>query len=243
MPSFGDREGCTSRLPAALHCAVLRELGPGVPGAGHLCNRLIRAAVAEEVSGFRARRRATESTDRASQHRDQPIDRDHQNVLLKPLDAACANHADHWHRAASTPPPTPARQPRRLLAHPSEMAIVVRPRLRLDHERDTGRRDRQPVDVPASAPRQRVPQPPPLRLKRRKHTPDLVLGASSHAAALGERQPMAGVEPEPECEDENGAGRRERPHARDASASSKVAPLAVDATAALDSRWYCWRRA
>jgi hypothetical protein len=38
--------------------AVLRELGPGVPGAGHLCNRLIRAAVAEEVSGFRARRRA-----------------------------------------------------------------------------------------------------------------------------------------------------------------------------------------
>jgi hypothetical protein len=53
------------------------------------------------------------------------------------------------------------------------------------------------------------------RLKRRKHTPDLVLGASSHAAALGERQPMPSVEPEPECKDENGAGRRERPRARD----------------------------
>ncbi len=203
-----------SRL-TVLHRAVLRELGPGVPGAGHLSTGSFeprwakKSACSDLVGG------PIESTDRASQHPDQPIDRDHQNVLLKPLDAACANQADHWHRAASAPPPTPARQPRRLFAHPSDMAIVVCPRFRLDPEPDAGRRDRQRVDVPSSSPPQRVPLPPPLRLKRRKHTPDLVLGASAHAAALGERQPMPGVEPEPECEDENGAGRRERPRARD----------------------------
>src|SRR5450631_1232636 len=139
-------------------------------GAAYATGSFETLPVAEESARAELVSGPTEPTDRASQHRDQPIDRDHQNVLLKSLDAACANQADHWHRAASTPPPTPAGQPRRLLAHPSEMAIVVCPRFRLDREPDAGRRDRQRVDVPSSSPRQRVPQPPPLRLKRRKHT-------------------------------------------------------------------------
>jgi hypothetical protein len=121
----------------------------------------------------------------APQHRDQPIDRDHQHALLDPLDAARANQAHDRHRAASTPPPTPPRQPRRLLAHPSEMPIVVRPRFRLDHEPDAGRRDGQRIDVASALPRQQVAQPPALRLKRRKRAPRLVLRASTHTAALG----------------------------------------------------------
>ena len=195
---FYPRAPLVGNLLAHPQCAELRELGPGVSGsrATYATGSFETLPVVEESARAELFGRPTEPTDRASQHRDQPIDRDHQNVLIKPLDAACANQADHWHRAASTPPPTPPRRPCRLVAHPREMTTVVRPRFRLNREPDAGRRDRQRVDVPSSSPRQRVPQPPPLRLKRRKHTPDLVLGASSHAAALGERQPMPSVEPE-----------------------------------------------
>jgi hypothetical protein len=153
--------------------------------------------------------------DTASEHRDQPIDRDHQHGLLNPLDATRANHAHDRHGAAPTPTPTPPRQPRSLLAHPSEMAIVIRPRLGLDHERDAGRRDCQRVDAPAPAPGQRMTQPPPVRPKWCKCALDLVLRASTNAAALGERQPVASVEPEPDGEEENGAGRGYRPRARE----------------------------
>ena len=83
------------------------------------------------------------------------------------------------------------------------------------------RRDRQRVDVPSSSPRQRVPQPPPLRLKRRQRTPDLVLRASAHAAALGERQPMPGVEPEARVR-----GRERRRPPRAPPRSRRQAPAA-----------------
>ena len=179
----------------------------------------------------------------ASQHRDQPIDRDHQNVPLKPLDTACANQADHRHRPAPTPPPTPARQPCRLVAHTREMTIVVRPGLGLDREPDTGRRDRQRVDVPSSLPRQRVPECPPVRLKRRERAPDLVLGASAHAAAPGEQPPVASVEPEPRATTRMAPAADTAPAPATANASSTLPPLAIAATAALDSRWYCCRRA
>ena len=138
----------------------------------------------------------TEPADAASQHRDQPIDRDHEDTLLNPLDATRTNQTDHRHRAAPTPTPAPSRQPRRLVAHPSEMAIVVRPRFGLDRERDTGWCDRQRVDVPSPSPRQRMPQTPTLGLKDCKRPPDLVLGASAYPAAPGEREPLSGVEPE-----------------------------------------------
>ncbi len=55
--------------------------------------------------------RPTGPADTASQHWDQPIDRDHEHGLLNPLDAALANQAHDRHRAVPTPPPTAARQP------------------------------------------------------------------------------------------------------------------------------------
>jgi hypothetical protein len=130
---------------------------------GCLCNPLIRDAPADRrVHAREARRRA----DRARRPRfaaTGPADRSrHQNVLLKPLDATWANHADHPHHPAPTPPPTPARQPRRLLAHPGEMALV-RPRLGLDRERDASRRSppsRCPR-APASAASAAAATPPP----------------------------------------------------------------------------------
>ena len=70
------------------------------------------------------------------------------------------------------------------------------PRLRLDGERDSDRRDRQRVDVPPAAPRHRVPEPPPFPFERLEPAPHLVLRASTHTAAPRERQPVAGVERE-----------------------------------------------
>ena len=86
-------------------------------------------------------------------------------------------------------------------------------------------------------------QPPPARPNWCECAPDLVLGASTSAAALGEREPVASVEPEPENDDENGAGLRIPLPPATASASSTLAPLAIAAIAALDSRRYCRRRA
>src|SRR5664279_5325683 len=147
----GDEHVALAELRPASRGTQGTRSGRSGSGATYATGSFEMLPVAEESARAELVGGPTEPTDRASQHRDQPIDRDHQNVLLKPLDAACANQADHWHRAASTPPPTPARRPRRLVAHPSEMAIVVRPRLRLDREPDAGRRDRQRVDVPSSS--------------------------------------------------------------------------------------------
>jgi hypothetical protein len=68
---------------------------------------------------------------------------------------------------------------------------------------------------PRPPPRQRMTQPPPLRLKRRQRAPDLVLRASSNAAATSHPNPVASVEPEPERGDEQGAGCRDGSRARD----------------------------
>ena len=139
----------------------------------------------------------TEPTDRASQHRDQPIDRDHQNVLLKPLDAACANQADHWHRAASTPPPTPARQPRRLFAHPSEMAIVVRP-ASSSRSRTRRRSARSPTSrcplAPATAASDAAATPPSEAARTRagpRPPSERPRGCARRATASGERRTRA----------------------------------------------------
>ena len=163
--------------------------------------------------------------------------------MLDPLDATRANEADHRHGAAPTPPPTPARQPRRLFLHPGEMAIVVAPRLGLDGERNSGGRDRQGVDVPPASPRQRVPQPPPFRLKMLERAPDLILRASTHAAAPGERYPVASVEPDPRARTSRTPAAEIAPTPMAASASSPVPALAIAIAAARDSLRYCWRRA
>ena len=85
-------------------------------------HRLIRdAPLAEESANAGLVDGPTEATERASQHGDQPIDRDHEDAVLDPLDATWANQADHWHGAASRSPPTPPLKPCRLVAHPNEM--------------------------------------------------------------------------------------------------------------------------
>ena len=59
--------------------AVLRELGPGVPGAGlpYATGSFEMLPVAEESAGAELVGGPTAPTDRASQHRGKPIDRDH----------------------------------------------------------------------------------------------------------------------------------------------------------------------
>jgi hypothetical protein len=161
-------------------------------------------------------------------------------------------------------PPTPARQPCRLVAHPSELAIVVRPRLRLDREPDAGGIANESMS-PRPCPRQRMTQPPPLRPKRRQRAPDLVLRASTHAAAPGEQQPVAGIQAKSEREHEQDSRRRTAPAPATASASTTAPTLAVAAVASSPEpavllaprvvqspssphysrrsvRWRCWHR-
>jgi hypothetical protein len=57
-------------------------------------------------------------------------------------------------------------------------------------------------------------QPPPLRPKRRQRAPDLVLRASTHAAAPGEQQPVAGIQAKSEREHEQDSRRRDGSRAR-----------------------------
>ena len=196
--AFGER-GCQScstpraSIPSAgpqsLQCAVRRELLRTLRQPGGLYALGSGAALIEEPASARDRSALAEAA--PSQHGDQPIDRDHEDAVLDPLDATRANEADHRHGAAPTPPPTPARQPRRLFPHPGEMAIVVAPRLGLDGEHNSGGRDRQGVDVPPASPRQRVPQPPPVGLERPQRATDLVLRASADARRA--RDPVPNV--------------------------------------------------
>jgi hypothetical protein len=181
--------------------------GPGswTPRLLHYAASVTAVDASPEMLALAHERAADRTRHRASQCPEQPVDRDHHDILLKSLHTTCANQADDRDRAAPTPVPAPARKPCRLIAHLGEMPIVVRPRLDLDRERDARRRDRERVDVPTPPPAQRVPEPPPLRLKRREGSPNLVLRASTNAAALGEREPVASVEPQPEREHEQGS--------------------------------------
>ena len=124
------------------------------------------------------------------------------------------------------------------------MATVVRSGLRLDRDRNPGRGDRHRVNVSPTLPRQRMPQPPALRLQRRERTLHLVLRASTDAATTGEREPVASVEAEPERGEEQQPGERRRSRARRQPA--RAAPRrrsppppgrrATDAGTAVDAR-------
>ena len=111
--------------------------------------------------------------------------------------------------------------------------LVVGPRLGLDRDDDPARRDRHGIDVTSPLPGQRMPQPPPLRLKRRKLAPDLVLRASAHATALrratasGERRGRVGVRAQPRRRPRGPPSRPRRP-----APAATVAPLAIAAMAA-----------
>jgi hypothetical protein len=115
------------------------------------------------------------------------------------LDALDGPRADQTHDAQGTVscPPSPAsRQPRRLLAHPSEMAPVVGSGLRLDCDRNPGRGDRHRVDISRSLPPKRVPQPPALGPERHECTLHVVLRASTYATPTGESEPVASADTE-----------------------------------------------
>jgi hypothetical protein len=137
------------------------------------------------------------------------------SIVLEALHVTHSDKAQDGERPAAGPSSPAPRQPRRLVVHANEMTLVVGPGLRLNCERDAGRRERHRIDVPAPPPWQRMTQPPPLRLKRRQRAPDFVLRASSHAAATSQPNPVASVEPEPERRDEQGAGCRDGSRARD----------------------------
>ena len=95
------------------------------------------------------------------------------------------------------------------------MALVVRPGLRFDRNRNPGRGDRHRVNVSRTPPGQRVPQPPAVCLQRRERTMHLVLRASTDAATTGECEPVPSVEAEPERDDEQQPLERPRSRAPD----------------------------
>src|SRR5450755_3545643 len=95
----------------------------------------------------------------------QPVDRDHENVVLYALDAPRPDETQDGKSAASCPSSPAPGQPQRLLTHPCELAPVVASGFRLDGYSDPGRCDRHRVDVSTAPPRERVAQPPALRLQ------------------------------------------------------------------------------
>jgi hypothetical protein len=126
----------------------------------------------------------------------QPVDRDHENVMLDALDGPRADQTHDAQGTVSCPPSPASRQPRRLLAHPSEMAPVVGSGLRLDCDRNPGRGDRHRVDISRSLPPKRVPQPPALGPERHECTLHVVLRASTYATPTGESEPVASADTE-----------------------------------------------
>jgi len=103
--------------------------------------------------------------------------------VLDALDAVGTDKAHDAEGAVARPSSPAPRQPRRVLAHPTEMMSVVRPGLRLDRDGNAARRDRHRVDVSPALPRQRMSQPPALGLQRRKRALNGVLRASPDGAA------------------------------------------------------------
>lgn len=76
---------------------------------------------------------------RSAQDMRQPVDRDHEDIILDSLDAPGTDDAHGAERPAAYPSSPAARQLRRLLAHPGEMALVVCPRFRLGLRRRCSR--------------------------------------------------------------------------------------------------------
>jgi hypothetical protein len=111
-------------------------------------------------------------------------------------------------------PSSPAmRQPRRLLVDPRQMGAVVASRLSLDDDDDPIRCDRHRVNVSPTLPRQRAPQPPPLRLESGEHAPHLVLRTGADPTPTSEREPVARPQAERSGADEQAESDETRPHA------------------------------
>ena len=120
-------------------------------------------------------------------HDNKPVDRDNQDAALTALHAGRADDAKNPQRP--TRPPT-ASKPPSLLAHPAQMALVIRRGLGLNRERHAARCDHHRVDVPFAWPRDGVTQSPSLAAKRIEGALDLVLRAGSDPAARGQGQPV-----------------------------------------------------
>jgi DNA-binding winged helix-turn-helix (wHTH) protein len=127
--------------------------------------------------------------------------------------------ANHPGRAASLleqalslrPPSSPATlKPRSHLPDTGEVPRVERPSLRLNCERDPGRRDGDAIDIAAPVVRHRVTQPPPVGFQRCQCSPNLVLGARADAAAARQASPPASVHQQTERDEKQHAGDRNR---------------------------------
>jgi len=133
--------------------------------------------------------------------------------MLDPVDAPHPNEAHDCKGTVWCPSSPTPRQPPRLLAHPSEMAIVVPPGLRLDRDGNAGRRDRHRIDVSMALPRERVAQPPALRLERCQRVLDGVLRLDPDPAPTSEREPVARAQAKRSGNDEEAIGDETRTHA------------------------------
>jgi hypothetical protein len=165
--------------------------------AASLRKRLLPSVVpqaAEAQTGstllrMREERRTVSQTGSGSQRRPKPIDRHHPHSVLNMLDASGPGEAHDRQPAVSAPSPSATGQPCRLLARAREVPLVVASGFGFDQERDVRRGDRHAVDVPPTAPGERVPQPPSLAAKWRERSPHLVLRARPDSAAIGEPEP------------------------------------------------------
>lgn len=137
--------------------SLLLDLGSAKPRSGRFPYRAFVRTPRRLCSATKA------CLSRESYGGNQQVDRSHKHALLRAAHPARANDAQHRDGASRAPSSPALRQPRGLLLHHRQVTVVIPPRLRLDHERDPTRSDRDRVDVSPSSPGQRVPSRQPSR--------------------------------------------------------------------------------
>ena len=122
------------------------------------------------------------------------------------------------------------------------MTPLKRPRLDLDRESDPRRRDRDAVDITTAAVRERVTQPPPLRLQCCQRVAHLVLRFRPDTTAGGQAHPPAGVGEQPTATSSSAAATAHVPVPAAMTASTHPTSAPAPHVAARRRRRYCWRR-
>ena len=170
------------------------------------------------------------------------IDRDDERTWVQMLYPTIPHHAEVRQASPACPTPAAPRQPLGLRSDAIKMPSVTNPRLSLDRDLQSGRSERHRIDIATTAPSQRMPQPPALRLQRCDRALDGVLRARPDPTPASEREPVARVEMQPDGREEQQPVERRRSRARDhepeqpGDDASQRRPSSVREPAAGDAR-------
>ena len=138
-----------------------------------------------------------------------------QHTSVQMLYPTLPHHAEDRQPSPACPTPAAPRKPVGLRSDAIKMPSVINSRLSLDRDHQSGRSERNRIDIATTAPSQRMPQPPALRLQRCERALDGVLRARPDPTPASEREPVARVQTQPDGREEQQPAERRRARARD----------------------------